>query len=54
MNRIEKILMRRDGETETEAKAIVEESRERFYNGEDPEEILNDLGLEPDYVFDLF
>lgn len=29
------------------------EMRDRVLNGEDPEEVLYDFGLEPDYVFDL-
>ena len=37
-----------------EARAALDEARERVLEGEDPEEILHDdFGLEPDYVWDL-
>jgi hypothetical protein len=36
-----------------EANDIIVEMRSRVEDGEDPEEILFDEGLEPDYVFDL-
>jgi len=36
-----------------EAKGIVDEMRERFYDGENPEELLYEYNLEPDYIFDL-
>ena len=32
---------------------IISEMKERVQSGEDPEEVLYDEGLEPDYVFDL-
>ncbi len=38
---------------QSEADGIVSEMRERMLNGEDPEEILLEYGLEPDYVFDI-
>ena len=53
MSEIVRILMDRDEMTETEAKEVVAESRARIFDGEDPEEVLYDLGLEPDYIFDL-
>ena len=54
MNKIVEILMKRDGMSESEATSMLEEARQRFNDGEDPEEILEyDFGLEPDYVFDL-
>lgn len=37
----------------TEAKEILKEMRARVREGEDPEEVLYDEGLEPDYVLDL-
>lgn len=39
----------------TKAQALDEliEMKERMLEGEDPEEILYEYGLEPDYVFDL-
>jgi ArsR family metal-binding transcriptional regulator len=36
-----------------EAREIVKEMKERVNDGEDPEEILHEHGLEPDYIFDL-
>lgn len=53
-NEIVTVLMERDGLTETEAKAQLEDLRQRIREGEDPEELLHEeLGLEPDYFFDL-
>lgn len=40
--------------SEAEAYDLIDELREAVDNGENPEELLHDLGLEPDYVFDLF
>lgn len=42
-----------EAENVAEAKEIIKEMRERVYEGENPEEILYEIGLEPDYVFDL-
>lgn len=54
MNKIVEILMKRDGMSESEAALMLENARQEFYDGGDPEEILEyDFGLEPDYVFDL-
>jgi hypothetical protein len=54
MYSIKSVLMRRDGLTSDEADDMIEEARERIYSGDDPEEILlEEFGLEPDYVFDL-
>ena len=39
--------------SEAEAIEIISEMRERLYEGEDPEEILYEYGLEPDYIFDI-
>ena len=48
------VLMRRDALTRDEAQAQIDEARDMVANGADPEEVLHDeLGLEPDYVFDL-
>lgn len=60
MNEIIKILMERDGMTEKEAKEAYEETKEHifeaiesgdFYEAEDI--MLDDLGLEMDYIFDM-
>ena len=53
MNEIVRILMNRDEMTEEEAEEVVAEAKELIADGENPEEILYDLGLEPDYIFDL-
>lgn len=37
-----------------EAKEIIEEMRKRVHeDNEDPEEVLHEEGLEPDYILDL-
>jgi ribosomal protein L7/L12 len=49
-----KVLMHRDGLSLEDAKDLVKELSARVLDGDDPEEILHDeLGLEPDYIFDL-
>lgn len=50
---LKSVLMRRDELTSNEADAIINEMKQRVWDGEDPEEILYEEGLEPDYVFDL-
>ena len=47
------IFMRRDGLCKEDAQVLINEMKERVENGEDPEEVLYDEGLEPDYIFDL-
>ena len=46
-------IMYRDDCGPEEASEIAEEMAQRVRLGEDPEEVLHDCGLEPDYVFDL-
>ena len=41
------------GHEKEEALNLIAEMRERMLEGEDPEELLHEEGLEPDYVFDL-
>ena len=53
MNQIATILRRRDGLSVEEAQETVKEMRERVRQGEDPEELLYELGLEPDYLWEL-
>lgn len=54
MESLKQVLMRRDGCSSAEAVALIQEARERVYEGEDPEEVLQEeFGLEPDYIFDL-
>lgn len=51
---IEKVLISRDGMSPEEAYDYLQELRQQVADGEDPEELLlMDLGLEPDYIFDL-
>lgn len=53
-NRLVRIIMNRDNMDEREATNLVKEAQCRVYDGEDPETVLyEELGLEPDYVFDL-
>ena len=60
MNRVVSILMKRDGMTEAEAKELVQDTREEIqdaiacgdYDLVD-DIIAGDLGLEPDYIFDI-
>lgn len=56
MNKIVKILMERDSMSKEEAEELVNETREEVLAAEslDTDEIImNNLGLEPDYIFDL-
>lgn len=52
MNKIVEILMERDGITEEDARALIEETRDEIMcNPENTDEIIQDyLGLEPDYL----
>ena len=52
MNKIVEILMDRDGITEEDARALIEETRDEIMcNPESVDEIIQDyLGLEPDYL----
>jgi hypothetical protein len=43
----------RKGYDKDEAQKLISEMIERVMDGEDPEEILFEEGLEPDYVFDI-
>jgi len=53
MTELHAVLMRRDDLTFLEADEIVKEMRDRFRAGENPEDLLYEEGLEPDYLFDL-
>lgn len=50
---VQTILMRRDGMTRDEARDAINEMRQRVMDGEDPEELLHEIGLEPDYIWDI-
>lgn len=47
------VLMRSQDLTRVQALEELNEMKERVFEGEDPEEILYEYGLEPDYVLDL-
>lgn len=47
------ILMKRDNLSKAEALAQIEEMQQAVLEGENPEELLYDIGLEPDYIFDI-
>jgi hypothetical protein len=53
LDSVESILMRRDGMTRDEARDAIHEMQQRVIDGEDPEEVLHEIGLEPDYIFDI-
>lgn len=52
MNNVVQILMRRDGNTEEEARQRILECKEALEAGND-EAIQYYLGLEDDYIFDI-
>lgn len=47
------VLMTRDNLTRDEADLQIAIAKEEVADGLDPEEALYDMGLEPDYIFDL-
>lgn len=54
METLKEVLMRRDEMNSSEADEAIAEAAQRVADGEDPEEILlEEFGLELDYVFDL-
>ena len=53
MNPVQKILMERDGLSAKEAFTQLLEMRQLVREGANPEEVLEDIGLEPDYFFDI-
>ena len=54
MESLKEVIMKRDGITSKEVDDMIEEARQRILEEEDPEEILlEEFGLEPDYIFDL-
>lgn len=52
MNKVINILMKRDGVSLSEAKAMIDECREALEQGE-YDAIQYYLGLEDDYIFDI-
>ena len=54
MNSIIKVFMERDGLTLQEASDLLSEMQERVFSyGENPEEVLFQESLEPDYLYSL-
>jgi len=54
MNSIVQVLMFRDEISEELANEVLLDARKRIWdNLEDPGDVLYDLGLEPDYIWDL-
>lgn len=54
MESLKQVLMRRDEMSSVEADEAIRDAAQRLAEGEDPEEVLmEEFGLEPDYVFDL-
>lgn len=41
------------GMTDAQAREMMEEMQERVWEGENPKVVLAEVGLGPDYVFDL-
>lgn len=53
MKELKKVLMERDDMSEMEADELIAELTNRFYSGEDPEELFYEIGLELDYIMDI-
>lgn len=53
MTLVEALIRSEYVETVEEAQEVISEMRERMFNGEDPDDLLYEVGLEPDYVMDL-
>jgi len=58
MDSIKKVLMERDGMSESEADELIKEAKadmfDRLTDGEMPDDICEEwFGLEPDYIMDL-
>ena len=49
----DEVLKRRDGYTQEEVEETRQEILERIGNGEDGFEVIDEYGLEPDYLEDL-
>lgn len=53
MELIKALINSEQAENVSEALEIINEMKNRVIEGEDPEEILFEFGLEPDYIFDI-
>jgi hypothetical protein len=54
MTELQRVLMERDELTAEEALSLMNELRDEIYSGNDPAEVLLSVGLEEDYLLDLF
>ncbi len=50
---LKEALMSGQGLTEQEARLSIKEMKLMVLDGEDPEEVLYENGLEPDYIIDI-
>lgn len=50
---LKQALIQGQGLTSEEAIELIADMRKQVLEGADPEELLYDEGLEPDYIFDL-
>ena len=53
MESLKEALMSQKEISENEAKEIIKEMKNKVSNGENPEEVLYDEGLEPDYFLEI-
>ena len=53
MSELKQALMSGQDLSAKEADEAIEEMREQIFEGENPDDVLHDYGLEPDYIFDL-
>lgn len=53
MTTLQEILVTRDGLTKRQTVQLIKSLRERVYKGEDPEQVLKEIGLKADFIFDL-
>ena len=53
VSELKKALMSGQEMTSSEADDAIEEMKELIFEGENPEDLLYDYGLEPDYIYDL-
>ena len=54
MSELKTVIVRRDGISVKEADMLIEEAKEAVWEGEDPEDVLQEMfGLELDYFLDI-
>lgn len=54
MTELERILVERDGLSLEEARSLIDETREIMLEENSLDPIMDILGVEPDYIFDIF